>query len=278
MNKIVAFLYRFSGFFAFLILEFFSLYLYFTQNMSQEKTAFISSANRTVGSIYDYTNRWMSYWNLSSLNDALAKENALLKMRLPESQFSNLSDTGTVFNEFDELRYQYTEAVVINNSVSRNNNYITLNRGSKHGVKLQSAVLNGTGEGVVGVIVAVSSHFSTAMSVLHQESRISAKIKRNGFFGSAVWNGKDSRRLFLDAIPKHAKIMKGDSVVTSGYSTIFPEGIFIGTIDTFSNQTGTNFYEIGVSLSVDLNSLQYVYIVDDMMKNELKQLEEKIKK
>jgi rod shape-determining protein MreC len=72
--------------------------------------------------------------------------------------------------------------------------------------------------------------------------------------------------------------MKGDSVVTSGYSTIFPEGIFIGTIDTFSNQTGTNFYEIGVSLSVDLNSLQYVYIVDDMMKNELKQLEEKIKK
>jgi rod shape-determining protein MreC len=220
----------------------------------------------------------MSYWNLSSLNDALAKENARLKMRLPGSQFSNLSDSGTVVNEFNEPRYQYTEAVVINNSVNRNNNYITLNRGANHGVKLQNAVLNGTGEGVVGVIVAVSNHFSTAMSVLHQESRISAKIKRNGFYGLAVWNGKDPRKLTLEAIPKHAKVMKGDSVVSSGYSTIFPEGVFIGTIDKFSNETGTNFYNIEVSLAVDLNSLQYVYIVDDIMKPELKQLEEKIKK
>ena len=278
MNKIASFLYRFNCFFAFLILEFFSLYFYFNQNMSSEKTAFLSSANRTVGNIYDYSNRWMSYWNLSSLNDALAKENARLKMRLPSSQFSNLSDSGTVMNEFFEPRYQYTEAVVINNSVNRNNNYITLNRGAKHGVKLQNAVLNGTGEGVVGIIVAVSSHFSTAMSVLHQESRISAKIKRNGFYGLAVWNGKDPRKLTLNAIPKHAKVMKGDSVVSSGYSTIFPEGVFIGTIDKFSNETGTNFYSIEISLAVDLNSLQYVYVVDDIMKPELKQLEEKIKK
>jgi rod shape-determining protein MreC len=220
----------------------------------------------------------MSYWNLSSLNDALAKENAKLKMRLPGSQFSNIADTGTVVNENSEQRYEYTEAIVINNSVNRNNNYITLNRGAKHGVKMQSAVLNGTGDGVVGVIVAVSNHFSTAMSVLHQESRISAKIKRNGFFGLAVWNGKDPRKLTLEAIPKHTKIMKGDSIVTSGYSTIFPEGIYIGSIDTFSYETGTNFYSIEFTLSADLNNLQYVYIVDDLMKTELKQLESKIKK
>jgi len=278
MNKIGAFLFRFNGFFAFLILEIFSLYIYFTQNISQEKSAFLSSANRTVGNVYNYSNRWMSYWNLSSLNDALAKENAKLKMRLPGSQFSNIADTGTVVNENSEQRYEYTEAIVINNSVNRNNNYITLNRGAKHGVKMQSAVLNGTGDGVVGVIVAVSNHFSTAMSVLHQESRISAKIKRNGFFGLAVWNGKDPRKLTLEAIPKHTKIMKGDSIVTSGYSTIFPEGIYIGSIDTFSYETGTNFYSIEFTLSADLNNLQYVYIVDDLMKTELKQLESKIKK
>jgi rod shape-determining protein MreC len=278
MNKIGAFLYRFNGFFAFLILEIFSLYIYFTQNISQEKSAFLSSANRTVGNVYNYSNRWMSYWNLSSLNDALAKENAKLKMRLPGSQFLNIADTGTVVNENSEQRYEYTEAIVINNSVNRNNNYITLNRGAKHGVKMQSAVLNGTGDGVVGVIVAVSNHFSTAMSVLHQESRISAKIKRNGFFGLAVWNGKDPRKLTLEAIPKHTKIMKGDSIVTSGYSTIFPEGIYIGSIDTFSYETGTNFYSIEFTLSADLNNLQYVYIVDDLMKKELKQLESKIKK
>jgi rod shape-determining protein MreC len=278
MNKIGAFLYRFNGFFAFIILEFFSIYLYFSQNIGPEKTAFLSSANRAVANVYNYSNRWMSYWNLSSLNDALAKENARLKMRLPDAQFSNLTDTGTVFNEFNEQRYQYTEAIVINNSVNRNNNYITLNRGAKHGVKMQSAVLNGTGEGVVGVIVAVSNHFSTAMSVLHQESRISAKIKRNGFYGLAVWNGKDPRKLTLEAIPKHAKIMKGDSIVTSGYSTIFPEGVYIGSIDTFSYETGTNFYNIELSLSADLNKLQYVYIVDDLMKTELNQLEGKIKK
>jgi rod shape-determining protein MreC len=278
MNKIGIFLLRFNGLFAFLILEVFSFYIFFSQNNNPEKTAFLSSANRMVGNVYDYTNRWMRYWNLSALNDSLAKENARLKMRLPGSQFSNLTDSANIRDEEYEQRYRFTEAIVINNSVNRRNNYITLNRGTKHGVKMHSAVLNGTGEGVAGIVVAVSGHFSTAMSVLHEEARISAKIKRNGYFGVATWNGKDPARLTLEAIPKHAKIIKGDTIITSGYSTIFPEGIMIGTIDSFSYEPGTNFYNIQLGLSVDINSLQYVYIVDDLMKDELKTLEEKKRK
>lgn len=278
MNKIGIFLLRFNGLFAFLILEVFSFYMFFSQNNNLEKTAFLSSANRMVGNVYDYTNRWMRYWNLSALNDSLAKENARLKMKLPGSQFSNLTDSANIRAEEYEQRYHFTEAVVINNSVNRRNNYITLNRGARHGVKIHSAVLNGTGEGVAGIVVAVSGHFSTAISVLHEETRISARIKRSGYFGVATWNGKDPARLTLEAIPKHTKITKGDTIITSGYSTIFPEGIMIGTIDSFFYEPGTNFYNIQLALSVDLNSLQYVYIVDDLMKDELRTLEEKKRK
>lgn len=273
MHKFGLFLLKFNGLFAFLLLEVLSLYLYFSQNMTPEKTAFISSANRVVGGVYDYSNRWSRYWNLAAVNDSLAKENARLKMKLPSSQFSHLIDSATVRDTEYEQQYKYTSAVVTNNSTNRFHNYITINRGARHGVRVNSGVMNGSGDGIVGIVRAVSRNYSVAMSVLHEDTRISSKVKRNGYFGTMTWNGKNTRQMTLEAIPKHARIQKGDTIMTSGFSTMFPEGVTVGCIDTFYIEPGNNFYTINVSLSADLNKIQYVYIVDDLFREEQKKLE-----
>jgi rod shape-determining protein MreC len=275
MNKIGLFLLRFNGLFAFLVLEIFSLYLYFSQNATPEKTAFISSANQVVGNLYDYSNRWSRYWNLAAVNDSLAKENARLKMQLPSSQFSDLIDSSRIEDQYYRQQFKYTEAVIINNSINRPNNFITINRGSKHGVRANSGVVNGTGEGIIGIVRAVSSNYSLAMSLLHKDTRISSKIKDSGDFGVLVWkNNNDTRHMTLESIPKHAKLDKGDTIVTSGFSTIFPEGVMIGTVDSFYLESGSNFYTTIVALSADLGKVQYVYIVDDLMRDERQKLEE----
>lgn len=275
MNKIGLFLLKFNGLFAFLLLEIFSLYLYFSQNATPEKTAFISSANQVVGNMYDYSNRWSRYWNLAAVNDSLAKENARLKMQLPSSQFSDLIDSSRVTDQLYRQQYKYTEAVIINNSIHRPSNFVTINRGSKHGVRPNTGVVNGTGEGLIGVVRAVSGNYSLAMSLLHKDTRISSKIKGSGDFGVLVWkDNNDTRHMTLESIPKHSQLEKGDTIVTSGFSTIFPEGIMIGMVDSFYLASGSNFYTISVALSADLGKAQYVYIVDDLMRNERQKLEE----
>lgn len=273
MNKIGLFLLKYNGLFAFFILEIFSLYLYFSQNMTPEKTAFVSSANRVVGGIYDYSNRWSRYWNLAAVNDSLAKENARLRMKLPSSQFSHLIDSATIKDTAYQQQYNYTAGVVTNNSINRLHNYLTINRGARHGVRINSGVINGSGDGVVGVIRAVSNNYSIAMSVLHEDTRISSKVKRNGYFGTLTWDGDNNHHMTLEAIPKHALIQKGDTIITSGFSTIFPEGIIVGCIDTFYIEPGSNFYTIDVALSADLSKMQYVYLVDDLFREERKKLE-----
>ncbi len=248
--------------------------MYFSQTQTPEKTAFVSSANRMVGNMYDYAARWSYYWNLSAVNDSLAKENARLKMKLPSSQFSHILDSVRVTDDLYQQQYQYTAALVVNNSTNRKKNFITLNRGSKHGVRINTGVLNGNGEGVVGIVRAVSSHYAVAMSVLHEDTRISVRIKSKGYLGVAVWGGKDIGQMIVESIPKHAPIAKGDTIVTSGFSTIFPEGVVLGRIDSFYTEPGSNFYSISVSLAADLNKIQHVYIVDDLLREERKKLEE----
>jgi rod shape-determining protein MreC len=112
------------------------------------------------------------------------------------------------------------------------------------------------------------------MSVLHEDTKISAKVKRSGYFGVMTWNGTDARKMTLEAIPKHTKLLRGDTIITSGYSSIFPEGVVIGIIEDFKVEPGSNFYNAQVVLSADLNRIQYVYVVDDLMREERKKLEE----
>lgn len=277
MNRISLFLIKYNGVFAFLILEITALSLYFTRNTTPNKDAFISSANGVIGNIYESTSRVSRYWNLSAVNDSLARENAELKMQLPNSKFSAYVKKEAVEDTSLRQQYEYIEAKVVNNTIHRPNNFMTINRGKKQGLKPNSGVLNANGKGIVGVVQKVSDNYAVVMSVLNLNIRVSAKIIRNNYFGVMVWDGVDSRYMTLESVPKHADVQKGDTIVTSGFSTIFPEGVMIGTIDSFYKPPGLNFYTIKVALFNDINRSQYVYVVQNLLREERLKLEKEVK-
>jgi rod shape-determining protein MreC len=166
-------------------------------------------------------------------------------------------------------------AKVVNNSTNRRSNYLTLDRGSLQGVKPEMGVISP--DGIVGIVKDVSEHYCSVISFLHKDSRISARVKKNGFIGSMVWEGYDARTGSLKDIAKHVKLAVGDTIVTSSFSAIFPEGVMIGKIGKLNSNTGVNFQEIDVRLSTPFSSLSHVYIVDNVMKEEQQQLEQEQK-
>lgn len=277
MYRILLFFIKYNGLFAFLILEAIALSFYFTRNINPHKESFISSANGFIGNVYESTSKVSRYWNLSAVNDSLARENAELKMQLPNSKFSSLVQIKIVEDTTIQQHYEYIEAKVVNNTVHRPHNFLTINRGIKQGLKANSGVINATGKGIVGVTQKVSNNYAMVMSILNIDTRISAKIFRNNHFGVLIWDGQDSNFMTLESIPKHADVQKGDTIVTSGYSTIFPEGILVGVIDSFMKPPGLNFYTIQVRLFNDMNSVQYVYAVSDLLKEERQKLEKEVR-
>jgi rod shape-determining protein MreC len=168
-------------------------------------------------------------------------------------------------------QYTFLTARVVNNSINRRNNYLTLNKGSLQGVQAEMGVI--CPDGIVGIVKDVSEHFSSVISVLHKDSRISTKIKKNGYIGSLMWEGYNAGYAILKDIPKHVKLAVGDTLVTSQFSAIFPEGIMVGVIDKFDSKPG-DFYLIDVKLSTDFDNLSYVYLVTNVLKEEQKKLEE----
>lgn len=276
MQRFLLFLLKFNGLLAFLTCQLIALPIYFGRNSNPEKQAFLSSANSLVGSLYESTSSATRYWNLSEVNDRLARENAQLRMRLPDSKFTSLVQTDVVQDTTLQQHYRYTEAKVVNNTIHRQYNYLTINRGKKQGLVPNSGVLNGDGTGIVGIVQKVSSNYGVVMSILNVDIRVSAKLWGTNSFGMLSWDGQDARYLTLESVPKHAEIEQGDTVVTSGYSTVFPENIPIGQVDTFYKPPGLNFYHIRVALFNDLNRTQYVYVVADLLKKERLKLEKDI--
>ena len=183
------------------------------------------------------------------------------------------NDTNTfwVNDTLYKQQYKYVVAKVVLNTVGKRNNYIMLDKGSRSGIQKDMAVI--TSRGVVGTVVNVSENFSWVMSMLNKHTRISGRIIKNGQMGTIVWNGVDHLYGTLTDIPAHVKIAKGDTIMSSGFSYIFPEGLMIGTISDFRVEQGDHFYTIPFKFSVDFNSLQYVYVVRNLMKNEQETLE-----
>jgi rod shape-determining protein MreC len=165
-----------------------------------------------------------------------------------------------------DARYPLIPARVINNTLRNVDNYLTLNAGANDGVQPGMGVL-GT-NGVVGRVKVVSPRYATVTSVLHSKTSISAKIKRDGTFGTIRWPGDDPVHALLDYIPRQNKLVRGDTVVTSGYNAIFPEGVFIGIIDSFVKEPDKNFWTVRVRLGVDFSKLTYVYVVTSRPKAE----------
>jgi rod shape-determining protein MreC len=202
----------------------------------------------------------------------LQGENQRLKQQLESAQFSNAINQDTARNKDMEPLYTYIPANVVSNSVTNNSNYLRLNRGRRHSVAPPMGVISE--DGIVGVVRAVSEHYSSVMSLLHRETRIKASIGNQGYFGTLTWGGSRPQYMQLGAVPKHAKVEAGDTVYTSGYSQLFPPGIIIGVAEEVTITPGTNFYTIDVKLNNDLSKLRYVYVINNRMKEEHEKLDE----
>jgi rod shape-determining protein MreC len=280
MYNLLAVVLRYSGVITFLVLESICMYMVVQYNRKQRAT-YLYSANTFSGVIYQRFDKLMKYNQLTIINDSLSAENAKLYGRLGNAKFSEYLVQDSVFVK-DSLnkvkqRYVYIGASIINNSVSEFNNFMTLNRGSNHGIKPGMGVI--TKKGVVGIVRNVSPNFSQVMSVLHQQSKISAALKKSNYFGAVVWrNANDPLRVTLENLPKHVEVMAGDTVQTSGFSYIFPEGIPIGVVESSGVAAGSNFNTARIKLFEDLARLRYVYIVNHLFREEQENLEKDFKR
>jgi rod shape-determining protein MreC len=270
MKNFFDFLLRQYFFFLFIILEVISLIL-IVQNNYYQKSSFINTTNEISGNILTSFNNISQYFSLRETNRKLSEENARL---LTESKKFYIKTEDRIFYYNDTLyrqQYQFISAKVIRNSTNKRNNFLTLNKGSNQGIEKGMGVVTSTG--IVGIVKEVSPNFSSVISVLNKEIKVSAKMKKNGHIGTVVWEGGNYQYGQLIDIPTHVKPTLGDTIISSGFSTSFPEGILIGTISDFKIEKGDNFYTITIKFTTDYNSISYAYVIRNIMKNELDKLE-----
>jgi rod shape-determining protein MreC len=265
MRNILVFIVRYHFLLLFVLLELFSITLLINSTYYQS-SALLQAGNRVTGRFYTTISNATDYLKLRTTNEHLVQENALLRQMKGVSFLRNDTATFWVNDTLYKQQYKYIVAKVVLNTVGKRNNYIMLDKGSRSGIQKDMAVI--TSMGIVGTVVNVSENFSWVMSLLNKHTRISGRIKKNDQMGTIVWNGIDHLYGTLTDIPAHVKIAKGDTIVSSGYSYIFPAGLMIGTITDFRVEQGEHFYTIPFRFSVDFNTLQYVYVVKNLMKEE----------
>lgn len=270
MRNLFLFIEKYRTLLLFFFLEAICLYFIIrTHNFHRSK--FLNSANFVTGNVYKTFSNTIEYFYLKEVNDSLMEENAQLYSRLPQSMRRESGDTTEICDHENKQIYQYIPAKVINNTTSKINNYLTLDIGTEEGVRPNMGVIGPNG--IVGIVTNVSQHFSSVMSVLHKDCRVSSKIKRTNYSGTVSWDGYDIHLAELNGIPEHVSVEKGDTVSTSGFSSIFPSEIPIGEVADYQIPSGSNFYNINIELYTQFRQLKYVYVVNYLLKHEQKNLE-----
>lgn len=272
MLSLFRFLYRFRAFLLFLFYEFIAFWLIF--NHSTYQSSFYFNYTKEVsGNLYQFTNSFKEFLSLKAVNDDLSKENALLRARLEGLENSISLNTKVSKDSLLLTAYEYIPAKVINNSTQRINNLITIDKGSIHGIMPGMGVIGSNG--VVGRVKICSNNFSTIVSLLHSETMISSKLKSSNSLGSTVWTDNDARYATLKYIPRHIKVINKDTIITTGYSSVYPENIMIGTVESIKIDNDKNFYNIKLKLSTNFSSLGIVYIIKNKKIIELDSLNSK---
>jgi rod shape-determining protein MreC len=275
MRKILGLLYRSRIFLLFIALEAIA-FIWIGHSRSYQRAVLINSSNQVTGYILEKTEDWQDYLELKTQNEKLAKENARLRGVDSVSLYSLTAPHTTINDSLSKVRYTYLEAEVVNSSYMKARNYMTINRGKVHGVEPNMGIIGSYG--VVGVVKDVSEHFCTAIPLINPSFRVSGRIQSNMSFGPVEWKGSNYQYTYLSDIPRHVAITIGDTVVTDSRSQIFPQGLLIGTIESYELQEDQNFNELKLHISTDFSSLDHVYIIKDLMKTELQELESKLPK
>ncbi|APG61071.1 rod shape-determining protein MreC [Christiangramia salexigens] len=270
MQQIFNFLIRNKNSILFLILLAVSIFLTI-QNHAFHKSRFISSANAVTGRVYSWSNGINTYLHLDEYNQRLLEENNKLR-----NIISNINDSISVEKQLDstsfEGDYLFRTARVINNNFTKIDNFLTLNRGENSGIQPEYGVI--TSQGIVGIVDRVNDDYARVISILNSRSRINAQLNNTNHFGSLVWNGKDPNIVQLIDVPRQAPLKKGDTIITGGRSLIFPKGLPIGSIEDFSLDQTQSYYTINIKLFNDMTNIGYVYVIENVNKDAVKQLQE----
>ncbi|MBD1422713.1 rod shape-determining protein MreC [Sphingobacterium chuzhouense] len=271
MRNLWLFLVRYNAIFWFILFFVISIILV-VRNNNFQRSSFINSSHVIIGSYYEQVNSWKSYLSLNETNEELAAENVLLRQQIQNLlQADTSADTVHIVDSIEQGRYAFIVANVANNSIHRKNNYLTLDKGSADGIEKGMGVI--TSNGVVGVVLQTSPHFSSVQSLLHPDTRISVTLDSSEVIGSLVWGSSiDPRYGMVRDIPNHVQVKKGEKVYTSGFS-LFPAGIQVGKIVETGITSGESFLDLKIELSTNFSNLHHVYVVKDLLIKEKEELE-----
>ena len=267
MRNLIDFFVRNSAWFVFIFYIILSSILLFNNNPYQQ-SVYLTSANTVVSSIYDKINSVTSYFYLRDINEDLQKRNAALELEVLALReiMKDYKAQSMDSIQSPQSQYDYILSRVISNSISLQHNYITINKGTEDGVVSEMGVVDQNG--VVGIVNVMGKKSSRVISLLNPNLRLSCKVKGSDYFGSLVWDGKSPNYAILEEMPRHVEFEKGDTIVTSGYSAVFPEGLNVGVIENQLTSGGDNFYSLRVRLLSDFSHLSTVRLIKNNMKEE----------
>lgn len=273
MRQIIYFIKKFRYFLLFIVLETLA-FIVIVQDRSYQQSKFVNSANFITGGVYNKVNSVGAFFHLKKDNQLLSEENVRLKNLLEarENKFVldsfSVKDTSQYFQKYD-----YSTAKIINNNFTKRNNFLTINKGAKHGLAPDLGVINS--KGIIGVIKNVSSNYANVLSILNTNSKINVRLKNSNYFGTLIWDGKDYNITQIIDIPRQALVKAGDTIITGGKSAIFPEGIIVGVVKDFKYEQ--NKYQIiNVVLFNDMSAIGEVQIVKNLHKEEQITLEQSV--
>ena len=276
MHNLFLFIRRYFNFIVLLLLQGFSIYLLVHYNSYHNALA-SNFMNEITGKVNTQFNKVDYFFQLRKTNEALVQYNEQLRNRLNENFEKQDSSTKIVMENLlndttgRQRKWLYLPTKVVSNSVSAQNNFIVLQRGAEQQLKKDAGVVD-FNNGVVGIVTDVSENFAVVMSLLHKDSKISVKLKKGGEVGQVIWDGKDPNRLSLIDIRKSARVAKGDTVYSSGFTTTFPYGLMVGTIEEVMQDRSTNNYIIHLKSSANFYNLQHVYAIENLQREEVDQL------
>jgi rod shape-determining protein MreC len=281
VRNVFLFIRRHFNFLFFLVLQIIALSFLFRFNKFHE-AAFLNVSTELTGRINERYNNIEYYFQLKKTNEALVQENLALRQQLkenyeaPDSNRRLIKDTIKVDTGRSILKYQIMEAKVVSNSVNSPTNYLTIHRGFDQGVRPNMGV---TGpQGIVGSVVNVSKNFATVQSMLHYQFRVVAKLKHSNETGTILWDGQSPSFVTMKSIPKSVNVQKGDTVLTTQISSLFPANLLVGTVADIVPDASSNFYTLKIRTATNFATIEYVYVIDNLQYDEQKRLEDSTRK